>query len=115
HHPFPHGQISASFGIASLPEDVGAAAEDLIRAADEALYIAKRAGKNRVSLHQPALPTLAEEPVLMPAIAGGSDAPLHDTRPTLAATDRLPSPRFREPGVLVLHQGANVREAPPGP
>src|SRR5262247_4918907 len=67
HHPFPHGQISASFGIASLPEDVGAAAEDLIRAADEALYIAKRAGKNRVSLHQPALPALAEEPALMPA------------------------------------------------
>jgi len=102
HHPFPHGQISASFGIASLPEDVGAAAEDLIRAADEALYTAKRAGKNRVSLHQPALPALTEEPVLMPAIAGGSDAPLHEARATLD---------FEERGVVVLNEGANVREA----
>src|SRR5262249_56335318 len=104
HHPFPHGQISASFGIASLPEDVGAAAEDLIRAADEALYIAKRAGKNRVSLHQPALPTLAEEPVLMPAIAGGSDAPLDETRATLAATHRLPPLDLQAPGALVLDE-----------
>ena len=53
HHVFPHGQrISASFGIATLPEDVGAASEDLLRAADEALYAAKRAGKNRVSVHE---------------------------------------------------------------
>src|SRR5215467_5037373 len=99
HHPFPHGQISASFGIASLPEDVGAAAEDLIRAADEALYIAKRAGKNRVSLHQPALPALTEEPVLMPAIAGGSDAPLHEAGAALAPAERLLSLDFEERGV----------------
>jgi len=51
-HRFAHGRrITASFGIASLPEDVAPSPDQLIRAADEALYAAKRAGKNRVSLH----------------------------------------------------------------
>ena len=51
-HRFSHGRrLTASFGIASLPEDVAPAPDELIRAADEALYAAKRAGKNRVSLH----------------------------------------------------------------
>ena len=49
---FDHGRrVTASFGIASLPEDVAPSPDELIRAADEALYAAKRAGKNRVSLH----------------------------------------------------------------
>jgi diguanylate cyclase (GGDEF)-like protein len=48
---FSHGRrVTASFGIASLPEDVAPAPDDLIQAADEALYAAKRAGKNRVSV-----------------------------------------------------------------
>ena len=51
-HRFSHGRrVTASFGIASLPEDVAPSPDQLIRAADEALYAAKRAGKNRVSLH----------------------------------------------------------------
>jgi diguanylate cyclase (GGDEF)-like protein len=45
-------RVTASFGIASLPEDVAPTADDLIQAADEALYAAKRAGKNRVSVHE---------------------------------------------------------------
>ncbi|MBJ7472451.1 MAG: diguanylate cyclase [Solirubrobacteraceae bacterium] len=45
--------VTASLGVASLPsdgEDVG----DLVRAADEALYRAKRAGRNRVEAATPA-------------------------------------------------------------
>ena len=50
-HRFAHGrQVTASFGIAALPEDVAPSPDELIRASDEALYSAKRAGKNRVSV-----------------------------------------------------------------
>jgi len=49
-YPFSHGKvITASFGVASLPDDEATRAEDLFRAADEALYAAKRAGKNQVA------------------------------------------------------------------
>jgi diguanylate cyclase (GGDEF)-like protein len=48
--PFSHGkQVTASLGVASVPDDEAATAEDLFRAADEALYTAKRAGKNQVA------------------------------------------------------------------
>jgi diguanylate cyclase (GGDEF)-like protein len=48
--PFSHGkQITASLGVASVPDDEAGTAEDLFRAADEALYAAKRAGKNQVA------------------------------------------------------------------
>jgi len=49
-YPFSHGlKVTASFGISSLPEDVAPAADEVMRAADEALYGAKRAGKNTVT------------------------------------------------------------------
>jgi diguanylate cyclase (GGDEF)-like protein len=52
-YPFAHGrQITASFGIAALPEDVAPSAEDIIQAADEALYSAKRSGRNRVCMFE---------------------------------------------------------------
>jgi len=45
-----HGQpVTASFGVASFPEDA-ATGDDVVRAADEALSAAKRAGKNRVAV-----------------------------------------------------------------
>jgi diguanylate cyclase (GGDEF)-like protein len=54
--PFSHSQqITASFGIASLPEDDLASSEALVRAADEALYAAKRDGKNSVAGYEPAI------------------------------------------------------------
>ena len=49
-YPFPHGKIlTALFGFASLPDDEADTAEGLFRSADEALYAAKRAGKNQVA------------------------------------------------------------------
>ncbi|MBI4592736.1 MAG: diguanylate cyclase [Candidatus Rokubacteria bacterium] len=49
-YPFSHGKrITASFGIASLPDDEASTSEELVRAADDALYAAKRAGKNQVA------------------------------------------------------------------
>ncbi len=53
-YPFSHRRpITGSFGIASLPDDEATTSETLIRAADEALYAAKRAGKNQVAAALP--------------------------------------------------------------
>ncbi len=46
-HPFKHGSLTVSLGVACLPEDVTSEA-DLIPAADKALYQAKQLGRNRV-------------------------------------------------------------------
>lgn len=48
-HPFTHGLLTASVGIASLPDDV-TSSDDLMPAADGALYAAKRLGRNVVEV-----------------------------------------------------------------
>jgi diguanylate cyclase (GGDEF)-like protein len=49
-YQFPHGRsITSSLGIASLPEDDVTTAEELFKVADEALYVAKRGGRNQVA------------------------------------------------------------------
>jgi len=49
--PFSHGKrVTASLGVASLPDDDVGTAEDLFKLADEALYVAKAKGRNRVEV-----------------------------------------------------------------
>lgn len=47
----PNGRITISGGVATFPYDARNMA-DLIRCADQALYKSKRAGRNRISLHE---------------------------------------------------------------
>lgn len=53
----PLGKVTISVGVASAPEH-GYDMAELLRAADEALYAAKKAGRNRV-FHVPALQSLS--------------------------------------------------------
>jgi diguanylate cyclase (GGDEF)-like protein len=47
------GQLTASFGVAALPEDA-VDPHELLRHADRALYAAKALGRNRVQASDPA-------------------------------------------------------------
>ncbi|NNE99886.1 MAG: GGDEF domain-containing protein, partial [Pyrinomonadaceae bacterium] len=48
--PFPNRQVTASIGIASISFDISTA-EEIISAADKALFEAKRKGRNNVQVH----------------------------------------------------------------
>jgi diguanylate cyclase (GGDEF)-like protein len=49
---FPEGRLTISLGVATYPKD-GTSSPDLIKAADDALYQAKQAGRNRVVVASP--------------------------------------------------------------
>ncbi len=67
-HPFPFrakqplGFISISGGVATFPAD-GATVEEILRHADEALYVSKKSGRNRITRYDPELFSPAEEQV----------------------------------------------------
>ena len=58
-YPFKHdgvrSQLSVSIGVACFPADADNA-EDLMKRADEALYTAKKTGRNKVCCYKPAQP-----------------------------------------------------------
>jgi diguanylate cyclase (GGDEF)-like protein/PAS domain S-box-containing protein len=58
-------RITASFGVAVFP-DHGQTREELIRAADRALYQAKRNGRNQVQLWSPEVDAAAKQSALEP-------------------------------------------------
>jgi diguanylate cyclase (GGDEF)-like protein len=47
----PPGPVTVSVGLAALKPEEKKTVEDLLKEADEALYLAKEGGKNRVSLY----------------------------------------------------------------
>ena len=57
------GNLSASMGIATFPLH-GSSRTDLVQAADAALYKAKRTGRNRVCIFEPAN---GDEKLLLPS------------------------------------------------
>jgi diguanylate cyclase (GGDEF)-like protein len=61
-----YGNLTASIGIATFPSHSSTRAE-LFRAADDALYAAKRAGRNRVYLAQPAADNTEAIPITAPS------------------------------------------------
>jgi diguanylate cyclase (GGDEF)-like protein len=63
--------VTASQGIATLPDDAGDA-DALIRAADRALYLAKRNGRNRVELSVSRDPEAPEAPEEAEPVEAGS-------------------------------------------
>ena len=66
-------RVTASFGVATLPDDCGDA-DSLMRAADRVLYSAKGRGRNRVELFESREDT-APAPALSMAVANPSSTP----------------------------------------
>lgn len=80
----PLGVMSVSGGVAECPLD-GSDAATLVRAADEALYQAKRSGRNRVLAHEPTY--LGGDEAQMPLPIEGNEDPRER-----AAHEQAPAP-----------------------
>ncbi len=53
-------RVTASFGVTAARPGENCTQEALIRRADEALYLAKKSGRNRVEIHRPERPAVIE-------------------------------------------------------
>lgn len=62
----PPLSITSSFGVAAMEAGESASAEALVRAADHALYRAKRRGRNRVEVAEESETSIAPPPLPMP-------------------------------------------------
>ena len=59
----PQVSVTASFGVAVLDTAIMPGPEDLLRAADTALYSSKGRGRNRVSISDAGLDSFHSDPV----------------------------------------------------
>ncbi|MCM0606807.1 MAG: sensor domain-containing diguanylate cyclase [Xanthomonadaceae bacterium] len=97
----PLGCISVSIGVSSFPHD-GATYEEVLHAADQALYFSKKNGRNRVTPHQTVKGQVVPgaEPAHAPEAAATSvEVPALEAveTPTLEATERpTPEPEVKK-------------------
>ncbi len=61
-------QVTISLGVASVPHNAVETTQELIKAADEALYAAKHSGRNRYQVAPPRLPGPPDQPGLISLI-----------------------------------------------
>jgi two-component system cell cycle response regulator len=105
-------QVTASIGIASAPDDPANSASELLGRADEALYQAKQAGRNRVMTRPdpttPAPEEAAKEPTATPLFSPGakesSSAPVFEPGGMIWTSAASSGTRFTPSGRIIPRQ-----------